>query len=75
MHTKPALILRPILCAVPTSLVQMRAESCSSVDKVRMLIEFEIRNQLDNRQCTRLMMREIADGNQDPAELQCRILG
>jgi hypothetical protein len=40
-----------------------------------MLIQFEIRNQLDNRQCTRLMMREIADGNQDPAELQCRILG
>jgi TetR/AcrR family transcriptional regulator len=37
--------------------------SCSSVDKVRMLIEFEIRNQLDNRQSTRLMMREIADGN------------
>ena len=37
--------------------------SCSSVDKVRMLIEFEIRNQLDNRQRTRLMMREIADGN------------
>jgi len=35
----------------------------SSVDKVRRLIDFEIRNQLDHRQRTRLMMREIADGN------------
>jgi TetR/AcrR family transcriptional regulator len=35
----------------------------SSADKVRKLIEFDIRNMLDNRQRTRLIMREVSDGS------------
>jgi TetR/AcrR family transcriptional regulator len=34
----------------------------NSADKVRRLIEFEVRHMLDNRQWTRLILREIADG-------------
>jgi TetR/AcrR family transcriptional regulator len=33
----------------------------SSADKVKMLVEFEIHNMLDNRERTRLMMREVSD--------------